>query len=269
MLDKVISDLQNIKKKHFDEKKSEEDELLKSKLLAVTSISHGGKSFFFDNMKNNGFTFGNEEDIWPLSKTGQSQGYTLDGRFTRIFLKEDNQYVNYLTQMFGSNRYNGKYADITHKYADIHTWPNFKMVNFIRDPRIVWILENHYGCMEDGPPIKQNEQELENFITNEVNKVFDHYLKFKDYSLTIKFEDYISNFEITHLNILSYIGLDPHIERSSEKLTEYFTTIELNNPCFYTKHKQEFIDEISYRCKHVIEEFGYEETLTMDKIFQK
>lgn len=267
MLKKAIEDLQSVRNKHFEDQE-ENDGFKSSELLGVTSISHGGKSFFFDNMKDNGFTFGNEDEEWPLCKTGQSLGYTLDKRFTRIFRKNGNGYSNHITNEFGSNRNEGRIRDIADKYPDIRKWSNFRMINFIRDPRIVWILENHFGCFVDGRPNKLDENELNSFIDNEVLVVFDHYQKYKDYSLTIKFEDYISNFFLTQSKILDYLEIESEIKRSSEQLTSYFTTIEPENICFYTKHSQDFLDEISLKTKDYLTEFGYEERLTLDRIFQ-
>lgn len=237
----------------------------KDKSLVIAGISHGGKSFLSDSFLNNGFIFGNEDEQFPACKTGWSIGYTFNYYFIRVFEKKQDIYKTYENIDYVGNR--AKKGTKTFLNAEK---PNLikdsRVILLVRDPRVIWVLENHFGHKD-----KLNHQQCIKYIKEEPLKFFRWYKEYvvphRD-KMVIRFEDYFRYFDRIQPLVFNFIGIYPKLKKSSEPLNKWFTTTEYENSNLFTKQSQNLLDFISEECKEYIKEFNYPEKLTLEEIYE-
>lgn len=239
----------------------------KENTLLISSLNHSGKTFFFQNGYIN-----NQIAIPKNIKSSSSIfGHSYRGIFTYIFTRNNKSdiYRNTCLKFCNGNHSSGDYH-LTDIYPNLYN--DYKNIIFVRDPRVVWVLNDH-----DGVNDKNDIKACDKFISHQNSDSPLYYLQFMNKycienskSLIIKFEDYISNFKTVHKKIEDFVGLQPvqNLKRSSEMINYYITHIDLNNKHFCkNKIKQSTIDYLSQNCKSYINAFGYQKNLLLDDIF--
>lgn len=242
------------------------------KYLSSIGISSGGKSFFFDNYQNYFENDAKKNKNFPDNVYTRGLGYTvLEGVLdtSMIFYKENNYFKkfkpkNYLD--YSSNQLDAKSKIITEDYPEI----NDNTIMFIRDPRAVWLIDDHYS-----PIIRPFKEIVTEFIAEikGLIKLYKYLTKHNKNLFVLRFEDYQKNFDYINDELLKFINITPTkpIYKSSVPANYYLSNLDYYGKTHKTMFYENYLSDniLSFLNKELEEYndiFNYKKDITRKEI---
>jgi hypothetical protein len=223
--------------------------------LGITGTQHGGKSLLMDNLQNNGLNYNIEDKEYPFNTTSNAPGVMFDSK------------LDVAGKLFEKKSKNNFYTLLPSVPPSIDGV--LRLIFVVRDVRVSWLLNGHFGLMD-------KEFETKEFIA-ELKRYWNFYVKYiKDNSnsLSIVFEEYQTRFKGLHTEVLEFINInETTFTRCSIPANFYLSHVDCRENYNLLKYFDEdkFINEqfkiITNELYPYIEEFGYEKDFTLEEMF--
>lgn len=232
---------------------------MKKNNLVLTGISSSGKSFFFSNFKHI-FNQINSRAEFPDNIGTRDNCFYFEGDGDILF----NAYYYTLKD--------GKYKTLSEKEFKsfskedhLNFQENSKFLLFVRDPRVIWFVDDHYD------QIACNPEHLFTKLKIEINKFMTMYKFIKtnnfDYYI-VRFEDYQNSFKEISDKLAKFLEIEElnYYMRSSIQANYYLTSTDFFEKfSFFSVYNhilnKEDLDIISDEFKNFILEFEYKRYL--------
>lgn len=243
------------------------------KYISLIGISSGGKSFFFDNYQN---YFENDakkkNNDFPDSAYTRGIGYSILEEVvdtSQVFYKKDNFFYkfkpkNYLD--YSSNQLNAKSKIITEDYPEI----NDNTIMFIRDPRVVWFVDDHCNPMYTS--FKKIMKTLI-FEAKGLVKLYKYLTKNNKNLFALRFEDHQNNFEYIKNELIRFLEITPSkpIYKTSIPANYYLSNLDYYGKSLKTTFYENYLsdDILSFLNKELEEYndiFNYKKNITREEI---
>lgn len=238
--------------------------------VIISSLNHSGKTFFFKTLSDNKQLV-SEEFV---------EGSQINGH--SFYCDNQNEIFSYILQQLSDEDFfrlvrlpnvygnNSKDPSLNLNEYCSELFLKYTNIIFVRDPRVVWMLNNHIG--------QKNKTDINacwEFINTSGSDGPKTYLEFiKQYcknnpkSFVVRFEDYINDFQTISKQIGNYLNLELKTDlRASEAVNTYLTTADLQNVNLRYQQSQQCFDLISSECSKYIHEFGYKKNLKIDDVY--
>ena len=234
-----------------------------------------GKTFFFDNNQKYFINSKNDESVFPENYF-KSRGVSYFFRFNQqlllgyIFEKHDNRFEAFIPDDYEKFfEFSEDSLDTALLPSDEYDFSNSEFVLLVRDPRIIWLVDDHYN------QITRDLNEVYNEFINDINHtvlLYNSLIKSKIKLLVVKFEEYQSNFEIETQRILDFLELkEEGVIRSSTLANYYLSSIDFFQKYNFTSFYKQILSRDSLKIinkstEEYNEIFNYDLNLSIEKI---